>query len=506
MPKSRAKTTPCSPDGKVLKDIESGDVSGLEARKTNKENFNSLYPDPRNSERKLSPLHLAVELGSQPIVRLLIDGGADVNMQDSQGATPLACAMAAAEPPRDVIEVLLEHDVDVKISSPEGSPAFLAVSKGEVQLLEKFLDKGADVGSDGSILSAAISGNKEVVELFLAKNVALDVQDKDGATPLMLLLRNGHKDLANDILASHASKVSSQIGIQDNKGFTTLMVASELDAREVMLHLIELGASVDIQDNVEHDTVIMQTLKRKQWELGLGLAMHSNQIDAKNSKGETALALALASDQEDLIEGVLSKGADVGTKCGELLKKALDKKQDGIVAQLIKTCKSKVLMDLDIDFKNLVAAGFGKAPIAYNERFEEDEGPLDDTPIDDDCNTHLHNVAKQGGTYAFAVELIKKGLNPNKQNKNGDTPLHVAAKAGNVEACRALIDGGADALARNNKNRTPRAQVKIPQATKDFLLDAEEEAKERKKEKASSLWDNKMKATQTESAFGLRVV
>jgi len=41
---------------------------------------------------------------------------------------------------------------------------------------------------------------------------------------------------------------------------------------------------------------------------------------------------------------------------------------------------------------------------------------------------------------------------------------------------------------------------------KTLLAEAEEIFKERKKERDSRLWDEKMKKTQTDSAFGLRVV
>jgi hypothetical protein len=50
-----------------------------------------------------------------------------------------------------------------------------------------------------------------------------------------------------------------------------------------------------------------------------------------------------------------------------------------------------------------------------------------------------------------------------------------------------------------------RLLLQIPESSKAYLLDAEEEAKARKSQKSSTVWDDKMKATQTESAFGVRV-
>jgi hypothetical protein len=51
-----------------------------------------------------------------------------------------------------------------------------------------------------------------------------------------------------------------------------------------------------------------------------------------------------------------------------------------------------------------------------------------------------------------------------------------------------------------------RMQPKISSEMKDFLYDMEEAAKSGKLDKHSALWDDKMKATQTESAFGIRTV
>jgi hypothetical protein len=45
----------------------------------------------------------------------------------------------------------------------------------------------------------------------------------------------------------------------------------------------------------------------------------------------------------------------------------------------------------------------------------------------------------------------------------------------------------------------------LPDATKNFLQAAEAAAKAVKEQKSHDLWDAKMRATQTNSAFGVRV-
>ena len=52
--------------------------------------------------------------------------------------------------------------------------------------------------------------------------------------------------------------------------------------------------------------------------------------------------------------------------------------------------------------------------------------------------------------------------------------------------------------------RTPGGQAKLDADVKDFLSDAEASAKDKRQKGSSAVWDEKMKATQTDSAFGVR--
>ena len=57
-----------------------------------------------------------------------------------------------------------------------------------------------------------------------------------------------------------------------------------------------------------------------------------------------------------------------------------------------------------------------------------------------------------------AVELLKKGAMNNKSNKIGNTPLHCAASAGQLETLQVIIQG----LQRNNKEFNLRQTLKEP--------------------------------------------
>jgi ankyrin repeat protein len=115
---------------------------------------------------------------------------------------------------------------------------------------------------------------------------------------------------------------------------------------------------------------------------------------------------------------------------------------------------------LHLSFQSLAARGCTEAALAYIQRFEQEQS--DKLASDANGSTYLHMVAESGGCSAELIQgLVSMGLTPNAANRDGDTPLHVAARCGHVDICRALVAAGADPLVRNGKNRKPRDQLKV---------------------------------------------
>ena len=73
---------------------------------------------------------------------------------------------------------------------------------------------------------------------------------------------------------------------------------------------------------------------------------------------------------------------------------------------------------------------------------------------DSNYNTNLHRSVMKNNI-KFVEYFIKKGLDVNKQNKYGDTPLHFAFKIGNYDIIHLLLDNGANIKIKNKKGITP---------------------------------------------------
>ena len=110
--------------------------------------------------------------GSRPQdVRLLIQSGAEVNVHDNRGWTPLMVATRANN--LDMMAVLIEQDAELDAVQPStgNSAAFFAAAEGHNDALKLLVESGASLHVrnhlNKSILNAAeINNNDEAVEML----------------------------------------------------------------------------------------------------------------------------------------------------------------------------------------------------------------------------------------------------------------------------------------------------------------------------------------------------
>ena len=118
-----------------------------------------------------TPLALAAEVNNLDAVRVLVGGGADLNIPTEHGTTALMLAAGAgteASRPRP---------------REERSTA--------VETVRFLIDHGADVNAVGefnwtALHSASMQGLNDVIEILAAKGAKLDVKDRFGQTPLSI--------------------------------------------------------------------------------------------------------------------------------------------------------------------------------------------------------------------------------------------------------------------------------------------------------------------------------
>ncbi len=122
---------------------------------------------------KLKVLSESMDADDITKVRKLIEAGADVNVINKYGKTPLL--MASRNGHTEVVKLLLQAKADVNAKDRIGSTALRnASNSGHLDIVQVLLEKGADVNAKDkkgstALIDASNQGHNDIVEALLAK-------------------------------------------------------------------------------------------------------------------------------------------------------------------------------------------------------------------------------------------------------------------------------------------------------------------------------------------------
>lgn len=245
-----------------------------------------------------TPLIVAVRKGHLEIVELLVEHGADVNLADRVGMTPLSWAEGLK---RDDIAAILNGKAARPSQYPEGSgvAAMISAAKaGNASRIENLIADGIDpnerfktlIGFQRPLAEAARAGHLSAVECLLRVGAVPDgVVSEEGVfdiTPLMLAAKLGYQAILRTLLAAGADIKAKDKLLGGGGGETALHYGAVGGNPEVMQALVEAGANVN----------------------------------AESSSGYTPLLLAIEKNKPQAVEALLKLGAnpEVGPRHGSL--------------------------------------------------------------------------------------------------------------------------------------------------------------------------------------------
>ncbi|XP_055085833.1 ankyrin repeat domain-containing protein 61-like isoform X2 [Periophthalmus magnuspinnatus] len=202
---------------------------------------------------KETALHIAVSYSALPAVKTLIRYGANVNVMDSAGMTPLHRAAGILN--KDILLHLIKHGADVNMAMIQSgnTPLHIAVNvwatmmaKPKVDNLEcitELLKNGADPNKCNfqdrtALQEACFMECTELVDLFLSYGGDINKLNKDGENCLFMFLNRGVKVTNNELL-SKLFGLTTPLIFQNKNGHlpSSLMLPCSSRFKEPILRL-----------------------------------------------------------------------------------------------------------------------------------------------------------------------------------------------------------------------------------------------------------------------------
>ena len=220
-----------------------------------------------------------------------------------------------AQESTDVIKFLLDQKgVDVnKPTHDARTYLFWAANKGNVDVVEYLISKGAKVNMEDShgmtpISFAASAGqpNTKLYDAFIKAGADVKQKNQEGASLLLLAIAND-KDL---VLTNYFISKGLSLNDKDAAGNTAFNYVAKTGNIELMKTLLQKG--VKYNDNA----ILMAAQGGRGTANGIEVYQYLESLGIKptvvNSNGENALhAIARKANQKAIVDYFLSKGVDV---------------------------------------------------------------------------------------------------------------------------------------------------------------------------------------------------
>lgn len=132
-------------------------------------------------------------------INRLIKEGADVNVRNKWGGTPL---YTASNGHTEIVTLLLATKADVNAANINGvTPLFIASMNGHTEIVKLLIESKANVnaanktGNVTPLILASQNGHTETVKLLLAAEADINIVTENGVTPMSTASQNDHAEI-----------------------------------------------------------------------------------------------------------------------------------------------------------------------------------------------------------------------------------------------------------------------------------------------------------------------
>jgi ankyrin repeat protein len=266
--------------------------------------------DPDLESWRHAPLLVALEHRKDDIVELMLHRGASVNLvrtHRNRATTPLAMALRWSS--TKCVNILLECGANPNLVSPEGPPLLIALRNGYCDAFDSVVLNIARKYSGVTRTPIAIAKRQRstrFVELLLEHGANPNCGSSDD-TPLIAALRNEDCDTV-ELLLHHGASPNTTITHREMTQIPLAMAISQRSTRCVKA-LLEHGADAN-GCRVELGKFLTDAIETDQQEVVRMLLERGADANGCSAKREIPLTAAIRKGQQEAVTMLLQHGAN----------------------------------------------------------------------------------------------------------------------------------------------------------------------------------------------------
>ena len=448
--------------------------------------FKGADPELKNHEGD-TPLHVAIKNNSLRAAKALSFVSSTLFSRDSEGITALDRGLLTDDAYYDIFittksgelrdvegQTIVHYFVRTKNLKGiqqcinKGIPISVLDDNGKTPLDVAF--ENLDDEESVEIAAELIMGGADEVatdfsyfqDAMLARNV--NSRFDDGQTPLHLAAIYGHNAIAKYLLENNADTT-----VQDSSGATPLHEAVRYGNVEIAKSLLNSGANVNARDNLGKTPVMLILPKDKTAEIYKLLIAYRADLTQKDMFGDTVLHTAsMLNVGENTFRILIDAGADIDARNKEgVTPLAIAVQKNDLETVRLLTAAGADIHTQDTNGNSPLSIALAGSPEMLEAVVNEKNADFTDS----NGNTPLHLALICDAPLSKIQYMISLMKDVNTRNKDGNSALFLSILKNRQKVGELLLAKNADIFSTNTNNNSPlRLALKYGGTVQDWLI------------------------------------